>query len=245
MEDGTEPIVEQPVEKAGESTPKAVVAAPIDFATELSNLQVRLTQAEEARKSEARATSKKEAELQRLSKQLEEREADREYFKILAASIAELQGKTESEFTEEVKTKKPDLLQKFNELEQQRAFKKLQEQTNEIQKRVESLGYTEDDIEYEEIKDAIVRSGNARLAEMKLSKLQPKKIEPVVEKEDPAIRAKEIEEAARKMLEQKGLLKTDAIVSVATAKGRRPSLDELKASDPFETAKKYKSGEWA
>ena len=241
MEDGTEPIVEQP---AGESTPEAVKVAPIDFATELSNLQVRLTQAEEARKAEARATSKKEAELQRLSKQLEERETDREFQKLMVATLADMQGKSESEFNEEVQAKKPDLLEKFNEIQRKSELKKITERAAEFQQKVEALGYTEDDIEWHEM-GGIVTSNNFRLAEMKLSKLQPKKTEPVVEKEDPAIRAKEIEEAARKYLEDRGLLKTDRLPPSATAKGRRPSLDELKASDPFETAKKYKSGEWA
>jgi len=200
-------VVAQP---AGEATEQpAAEAEKFDPTERISSLESELAREREARKAEAQGISKKEAENIRLRKQLEEREADKEYMKILAASIAELQGKSEGEFDEEAKAKKPDLLKKFEELEQKRAFEKDAQKAVEIQRQVESLGYTEDDIEYEEVRSAVVNR-QFKLAEMKIGKLQPKakaEIPPVV---DEVARKKEIDEAARKILEGKGLLKTDA-----------------------------------
>ncbi len=159
-----------------------------------------------------KAVSKREEENRRLKEQLEEREADRNLLRSFAATLAEQKGKTEEEYLEDVQKRQPDLLKQYDILEAKRKQDKLvreaQEKAEEFRQKTEALGLTDKDEEYWEIHDLVV-DGKFERANVRLGKLEAKKKEPQLPPKSEADKQKEIEEAARKMLEEKGLLKSD------------------------------------
>jgi len=127
----------------------------------------------------------------------------RDLMKLVVASAT---NETEESLAEP--ERKQDLLKKFDEEQKRRTEDNQRHQLIETldgyRKRIESLGFTEEDEEYWEIHDLAVQ-GNLKRADIKLKKME------VVKKETPKPEPTEeqIEEAARKQLEVKGLLKTE------------------------------------
>lgn len=187
-------------------------------------------------KSLQRELSERDKKLSSFGGLQEEIQAIREDNKLLAAYVASLAGKPEEDF-EQAKGNKDVLLKQLEEKEKQRQVtrqqKELQEKAESIRLKVESLGITPDLEEYHEIRN-LVRNGDFEYAELKIKKLEEKKNvkEPETSKEteDQKVerRAKEM---YQKMLEEKGLLTSDA---------GTPSPG---VSNYAEAARKYAAGE--
>ncbi len=180
--------------------------------SQLEQLQSERQKFEENWKNEQRVNAKKQQEIEKLNQQAFNITSLEEKFKVLAAIVAEKDGQNEDEFDTKVKSSKPDLLKKFDEIEQGR---KLQEQANRLRDRTLAAGITEGDDAYWEIKD-LVEAGKFDRADMKLKKLEATRQQPVEEKkletsnqQATQLTEAQEEEIARKYMQKKGLLKND------------------------------------
>lgn len=165
--------------------------------------------------------------------------------KIIAAMIADSKSDDEEE-----PHKKENYLKRYDEIVERQKEERKQTQlkaqqeeynqkANDIYSRAKEI-YVDDVDALHQIRN-FLRNGDLDLAETKVTKAEgSKKVE-----EKP----KETEEQLKSRLEKEilikhGLLKTETGQPSGTGGSRKPTIDELKASDPFETKKKVDSGEW-
>jgi len=205
---------------------KEIVEGKETQAEETLSAEQRIKALEQAKaESDAKATEKEKGfktlqqqfnevsrELQRAKRVLDDREFDREYQKALAAIIAETKGQSEEEFDSTVKAKKGDLTKLFDdrisEIEKKREASRRQaefeEKITSYQKKVEAAGLTEEDDEYWDIRDCVLRRQYQR-ADNKLRKLAVKKETPKEEEIQKMVdeRAKE---KALEILKEKDVL---------------------------------------
>ncbi len=182
----------------------------------LGELKSRLAQLEDNLKAESRAKAKREQELERLQKQLEDQRADRTLSEAMMALLAKQAGRPVDEFSTEVKANAPDLAKEFQTLREEERKRRQQEEFSnkvyEYQQKVTDAGLTENDEDYWAVYD-VATKGQFKRADLLLDKIvknKATKVEPpkVIEKTE-AERQKEIEEAARRLLEERGQLKTE------------------------------------
>jgi len=128
--------------------------------------------------------------------------------KILAAYVATSAGASEEELTGIPQEKRETLLQKFDQLEKERKEKiektQLAETVAAYQKRTEDLGLSQDDEDYWEIHD-LVTEGKFQRADVRLKKLGQARSKPTETPKSEDTDAL-VEERARKLLEERGLL---------------------------------------
>lgn len=225
------------VQPPGDETPAPGGSTPEELAQQL---QDRLQEMETGLKGEQRAGVRKSEEIQQLKEQLDSLRSDKELTQSLIAVMAQQQGKSEEELTEGIKADKPNLLQQYQTITRQQ---EAQRKVNSFQRRTEALGLTEDSDDFWAIRDA-VEAGKYDRAESKLKKLEKAKAEtpegepepPKETEEEKATKhKKEIDEAARKMLEEKGLLTTE--IGGPSGSSIAPTNEELDRMTPDEYAK--------
>lgn len=190
--------------------------------------------AEENWKNEQRNSAKKDVELQKTRDTQSRLDTLEDYVKVLTATVAETKGQTEQEFTADTGARKPQLIQTFEQVSAARKARQEQEaletKVREYQTRTDSLGLDPNSEPYLEVQH-LVTTGNFKLADVKLAKMEtvkketekPKMVEQDLEKEIE----KRAEERARKILEEKGLLKTDAGTGASAPARQRVSLSKL------------------
>lgn len=203
---------------------------------EVVQLRNQLKQFEENWKNEQRVSSKHLNKIGELEAKLE----DKDFQRAMLALVAQQRGETEEEVETSVKANKPDLLKQVDDLVKQREFKRQQEDAQRVgegyRKRVEALGLTPKDKTYRDIfRD--VRDGLFDFADASLEELEKVKVVTQPKAED---KQKDIEEAARKMLEEKGLLKTDTGASLASGMNPEKAMQAYIAGNiSAEKAKEY------
>lgn len=178
---------------------------------------------EKVAQSEARATEKEEGfkTLQRQflaeqtsKKELEQRLTDREetsaFNRALIGLVAEQRGTDEDDVIGEVRTRKPDLLKQYDEIEQRRQQKAVEAKVRGYQRRVEALGLKESDRDYRDVYFA-VSQGNDSMAESIISDLetQAEKPKPEAKVLDEETINRLVEERIARKKEEDELLKTD------------------------------------
>ncbi len=218
-------VEEQKQDVVAETKPEGEQAKPEVTLEELQRQMVQLQETikqkdetakkfEDNWKNEQRVSGRHAAEVERYKRDLDDRKADRDLMKLLAASIAEQKGQSEEAFTQDVKQRQGDLLTKFNELEHKqevtRRQREVQAKVLDYQQKVEVLGLTEADDSYWDIRE-LVEGGNFARADVKIARLERQKQtlpKPVEQKPTHPQESEDdrIKKAARKMLEDQGLL---------------------------------------
>lgn len=119
--------------------------------------------------------------------------------------------------------------------ETQRKIRQIQEAVAGYQRRTETLGLSETDEEYWELRD-LVTEGKYQRAEIKLKKLEAAKVKP---KEEAVVDASPFisEEAKRKWMEEHGLLESEAGLPSGVGGKRTFTVAEIEAMSTDEYAK--------
>jgi len=160
------------------------------------------------------AIARKEAENKRLQRDLESRDDERDLNRTLVSFLAAEKGQTEDQFEGDIKSRAPDVIAKFDTLVEQQKRRReeegFRERVADYQRRTEDAGLTEKDDDYWIIQDAVFK-GQFPRADAKLDQLIEKASQkkPVDTEAQEKLRRKEIEEEARRMLEESGQLKTE------------------------------------
>jgi len=184
-----------------EETPTEETLEPQDEAARLNSL---LQTMEENWKNEQRVSSKKEQDIQQLKREIDSLRSDKELSQSLIAMLANQQGKSEEEVTEEISSKKPNLLSQYQALQNtQEATRRVRQ----LQQRTDALGLDPQSEDYLDIRDW-AQAGRYDRAEARLSKLEKAKKETPKETEEERI-TRLAEERVKKIAEEKGLLTTD------------------------------------
>lgn len=240
----------------GKGTPEPVVVS-VETPTpeqQLKSLETELTKykalADEKEKGFKTLQVQLGEEQGKLRKQagIEERIQDlSDQMKILAAYVATSAGGNEDELTETPKEKKNALLQKFDQLEKERKEKtdkvQLTETVATYQKRTEDLGLSQTDESYWEIHD-LVTEGKFQRADIKLKKLEQAKTKPTETPKQVDI-DKEIEERARKILEERGLLVAETGSPSASASSSGEAMAQYARGEITEAEAKKKGAKFS
>ncbi len=176
----------------------------------VAELTKRFETMEENFKKEQRISSQKDLDNKSLREQLNNRESERDLTKLMIATMAEQKGVTEDEMSAQIAVRKPDLMTQFAELEKKREVKVEEDKVrrtndeynakaNEIFEKIKHL--PEDDENYKFVYNALMAQ-KPQDAEAWIKKMNEK---PVVIKPTE----EEVEEAARKKLEEEGQLTND------------------------------------
>lgn len=233
------------------ATPEQPPVAPSPTAEEqLKSLQAQLVerdkilaQKEEAYKGLQRTVNKSNEELRKQADLRHEIDSVKDHIKILAAAYSEKQV-VEENIDNIPQGKKQDLLGKFEELQKKQEFKRQQEallaQAREFQSRTEALGLKEVDESYVEIQE-LVESGRFKTADIRLKKLEAAKVpdKKEVPQDDEARINKLVEERLQKLMQEKGLLKTDTAVPSGRAKSREDIIKAYGDNDPSVTEQDF------
>ena len=202
---------------------------------------------EKVAQSEARATEKEEGfkTLQRQllaeqssKKELEQRLTDREetsaFNRALIGLVAEQRGTDEDDVIGEVRTRKPDLLKQYDEIEQRRQQKAVEAKVRGYQRRVEALGLKESNRDYRDVYFA-VSQGNYSMADAIISDLETQAETPKPEAKAPDEEAinKLVEERLAKKKEEDELLKTDPGSSAGGGKLTAKDVEKMSPSERF------------
>ncbi len=220
--------MEEPEKTTAIEQPQTTPAAPLEdqlkaMQAEKDRLSQELKAAQKGLSTMGQDIRKKEEALNRQTALERAIMSQNEQFKLLAAYVAEGQSGSSEDFEEAKATRKPDLLKKFEELETKRKADEEQSQqraqieqfTNTVagyEERVKSLGLTENDETYWDIKGlvetAFGRPDNLKRADVKIKKLEEAKMTDKKETEEQRI-ARLVEEGIRKKMDEQGLLKPE------------------------------------
>lgn len=171
------------------------------------DLEAKLKALEERLNKQDAAISKKDAENKHLRGQLEDRTEETSLTKAMIAALSLQTGQSTEEVEQTVKQKQPDLIKQYDEIltksKTQRQQEEMTRNIRELEKSVIQLGYKRGDPEYYEIfgraADNDFDGAYARVGELTAKKQPPKVEEKKVD----------VEEIARKYMEEHGLLKTE------------------------------------
>ena len=251
-EEFNEQLIETPVEEpAGQSTEQP--AQDLDqLKKELENIRELAKKQEELWKNEQRVNSRKEAELQRLKTQMQDRQASEETLKAMMELIAEEKGQKEEEFGETFEKRKPNLVQQWEKRQKELEAKRIREEynlrANEVWgKATAEVGLTPDNEDYWEIQN-FLKTGQIERAEVKINKLTAVKAAPPPAKpqETPKETEEErinrlVEEKLRQRMESDGLLVSETGTPSAANNTRSQLYKEL-AEGEMDLAKARKLG---
>ncbi len=187
--------------------------------------------------------TKKDVENKRLREQLEDRSEETALTKAMIAALSLQTGQSTEEVETAVKQKQPDLIKQYDEIltksKTQRQQEEMARNIRELEKSVSQLGYKRGDPEYYEIfgraADNDFDGAYARIGEL-AAKKQPPKVE---EKKEEKV---DVEEIARKYMEEHGLLKTET----ATPSGSGSKIwtrEEVQNMPPKEYRKNFPDAE--
>ncbi len=228
-----------------EKASQAVTETPKE-SPEVAQLRSKLAVAEENWKNEQRVSAKKDAELQKTRDLRFEIDEIKEYLKVNAVELANLRGKTEQEFTEEVIARRPEVSEQFEKIgkeqERKRAEQKERERVEDFHRKMQELNQRTDSLGLDPESDTytnimlLTTTGNFELAEKRLAKLELVKKETEKPKMNEQDMEKEIEkraeEKARKKMEEAGLLKTDTGTSAGATQHAKVSLSSIPVGSP-------------
>ncbi len=208
--------------------------------TRLEKAEALAAEREKGIKTVEKKLAEKDLTITQLKESQEEVQSIRDEMKVLAAWVASATGKTEEDFEKASKTDKDSLLKQFETMETQRKAKKaqleFQQKADGFRKQVEDMGYTESDEEYWDIHDLVV-AGNFQRAEVKIKKLEDKKVKETreIKTETPKETPEQIEERIRrKILEEYGLNTREKVGPSGTGSKRiysRKEIGEMSLSD--------------
>ena len=200
---------------------------------------------EKVAQSEARATEKEEGfkTLQRQllaeqssKKELEQRLTDREetsaFNRALIGLVAEQRGTDEDDVIGEVRTRKPDLLKQYDEIEQRRQQKAVEAKVRGYQRRVEALGLKESNRDYRDVYFA-VSQGNYSMADSIISDLETQAETPKAKTVDEETLNRLVEERIAKKKEEDELLKTDPGSSSGGGKLTAKDVEKMSPDERF------------
>lgn len=238
--------VQTPTEVQPAEPPKDTAVDPLE-----AKYQAKIQALESNLKSIQRTVNKKDDELKQSSDLRTElaqmREEMRQSNLYAVERLKIMQDATLSPEEQTSKLREQDTL-----IEKQRAHTEFVTKLNTYAQRTVSLGLTEDDDDYWVIKDA-AESGKFDRAEAKLKQIERKsqtnKGETKVT-EQPKTEVKpmtpEDEEAIfKKVAERKGLkVQETGKPSAVGGKGKKPTVEEMRAATPQQWDAKIKSGEW-
>lgn len=189
---------------------------------QLGTLQETSNKNEENWKGAQRDSSKKELTIQQLREQVSSNESQGDMIKALITMMATQKNQPTEEFTEEVKTRQPDLLKQYEQIVESSGKKRqLDSAANRIktvQERTVALGVQGD--EYDIIK-AFAEAGQYDKADARLDKVsEVKQTKPPENKESEDSVDKKVAEKLKAELEKRGLLTQDTGAPSASAKTR-------------------------
>lgn len=225
-----------------QSVPEQSVETKPDPVTELAN---RLQAMEGQLKNLERINSKKEDENRRLRESLENRDVEQATMKAALTLLSSRTGQTEDDLETEIRQNSPNLAKQFESLVDGERKKRQQERQAETvssyQARTAELGLTEADKEYWAIFGAVA-AGKFDKADKILEDVteakKPKQEKPVETKP----KVEDVEEAARKLLEERGQLRTERPQPAAVTSGTTWTMGQIRKMSTQEYAKNFPNG---
>ena len=216
-----------------EKTPEPAAETPPKEAT-VEDLRAQI----ETLKGENAGESRKVSEL---TKELQKSEAGRQEWKTeldsvrsevqMIASLA-AQGRQPQELDDTTPTEKVDLAEQFKKMRKEDDIKRIGRQ---YETKVAELGLTADDTEYHDVLRDVQMgnyTGDYKAADARIRKLEKAKVPTEEPKPDEDKYKKDVDEAARKMLDEQGKLGTD--LGGPSASGRK---DYIQASKDYADGK--------
>ena len=145
--------------------------------------------------------------INKLQEKIQGLEDNQELWKVLIGMNAERQGISEAESAEDLKKRRPDLLQQYQIVEQRQQSRRAQEKVNSYRSTVEGeLGLNPADEDYQIIQ-AYVNTGNFNAADKKIAAVKAKRTEQPEGKESKSdTEDQKVERRVKEELEKRGLL---------------------------------------